>query len=437
MDEDDLSEAELQAELLPIYVQQAHVAFLQGRAREAAESYARLLKLPTSDAATAAVAANNLVAIRQSHEVFDSLKRLDRLMCRGGLDLGPALITRMSTEQRNIIRGNRAILLLLANRVDQCCALVDAMGSADKHTINCALIQAACCVRDKNPAQADQLLEALVLNSDTRVLLMRAQLAAGSLGDTGRAIELLRRLPDALLYSPRVVATLAAMTESQGDSEQQDAFLDEALRFWAQHPDREAASLRSSAIVFASARFKYAQGQYAASAELLTRLVQGPADDGVRRRASQALIRSLAVTDINGAEQNAQALAASVLALASDAEELDSSPQLGQAALVSDVDARKRTADTQGGAQQQKRRKRKPRYPVGFDPAAQNNPPPDPERWLPKRERAAFKAKGKKAKAAALRGSQGAVASAQGATAAAQEEVKPAAPSKGKKKGRK
>jgi signal recognition particle subunit SRP72 len=35
-------------------------------------------------------------------------------------------------------------------------------------------------------------------------------------------------------------------------------------------------------------------------------------------------------------------------------------------------------------------RKRKPRMPKGFDP---NNPgpPPDPERWLPKHERSAFK----------------------------------------------
>lgn len=34
-----------------------------------------------------------------------------------------------------------------------------------------------------------------------------------------------------------------------------------------------------------------------------------------------------------------------------------------------------------------KRKPRKPRYPKGFDPA-DPGPPPDPERWLPKHERA-------------------------------------------------
>jgi len=34
-----------------------------------------------------------------------------------------------------------------------------------------------------------------------------------------------------------------------------------------------------------------------------------------------------------------------------------------------------------------KKRKRKPIYPKGFDPKATNNPQPDPERWIPKKER--------------------------------------------------
>jgi hypothetical protein len=36
------------------------------------------------------------------------------------------------------------------------------------------------------------------------------------------------------------------------------------------------------------------------------------------------------------------------------------------------------------------RRKRKPRYPKGFDPA-NPGPPPDPERWLPKKERSTYR----------------------------------------------
>uniref|UniRef100_A0A2N9FTF9 Signal recognition particle subunit SRP72 n=1 Tax=Fagus sylvatica TaxID=28930 RepID=A0A2N9FTF9_FAGSY len=59
-------------------------------------------------------------------------------------------------------------------------------------------------------------------------------------------------------------------------------------------------------------------------------------------------------------------------------------------------------------AKAKKKRKRKPRYPKGFDPA-NPGPPPDPERWLPKRERSSYRPKRKDKRAAQVRGSQGAV----------------------------
>jgi signal recognition particle subunit SRP72 len=61
-----------------------------------------------------------------------------------------------------------------------------------------------------------------------------------------------------------------------------------------------------------------------------------------------------------------------------------------------------------------KKRKRKPKYPKGFDPSNPNNKKPDPERWLPKEERKEFKKKGKK-KQVKMKGPQGIVsAEAQG-----------------------
>ena len=57
--------------------------------------------------------------------------------------------------------------------------------------------------------------------------------------------------------------------------------------------------------------------------------------------------------------------------------------------------------------QKAKKRKRKPRYPKGFDPA-NPGPPPDPERWLPRRERSSYRPK-RKDKRAQVRGAQGAV----------------------------
>ncbi|CAN6937403.1 unnamed protein product [Brassica oleracea] len=55
-----------------------------------------------------------------------------------------------------------------------------------------------------------------------------------------------------------------------------------------------------------------------------------------------------------------------------------------------------------------RKRKRKPKYPKGFD-LANPGPPPDPERWLPRRERSSYRPKRKDKRAAQIRGSQGAV----------------------------
>lgn len=48
--------------------------------------------------------------------------------------------------------------------------------------------------------------------------------------------------------------------------------------------------------------------------------------------------------------------------------------------------------------QKKTRRKRKPRYPKGYDPSKPNGglPPPDPERWLPKWQRSDAKKKQKR-----------------------------------------
>ncbi|RXH72231.1 hypothetical protein DVH24_033769 [Malus domestica] len=63
----------------------------------------------------------------------------------------------------------------------------------------------------------------------------------------------------------------------------------------------------------------------------------------------------------------------------------------------------------QSKAKAKRKRKRKPKYPKGFDPA-NPGPPPDPERWLPKRERSSYRPKRKDKRAAQVRGSQGSVA---------------------------
>lgn len=70
------------------------------------------------------------------------------------------------------------------------------------------------------------------------------------------------------------------------------------------------------------------------------------------------------------------------------------------------VAAKQAKGDTSNTGTEKKKRQRKPKYPKGFDPE-NPGPHPDPERWLPKHQRAAYKKLHKKKERA--RGPQGAM----------------------------
>jgi len=65
-------------------------------------------------------------------------------------------------------------------------------------------------------------------------------------------------------------------------------------------------------------------------------------------------------------------------------------------------------AEDEGAARKKRRRKKRPIYPKGFDPENPAAfPQPDPERWLPKRERSTYRQRKKDKRAGISRGPQG------------------------------
>ncbi|KAI3787106.1 hypothetical protein L1987_41320 [Smallanthus sonchifolius] len=123
------------------------------------------------------------------------------------------------------------------------------------------------------------------------------------------------------------------------------------------------------------------------------------------------LIQTAAYTDVEKAETYEKQLKplpgltsvdVNALEKTSGAKHVESGPYLGHNNIeAKDTKIIKEKA--------KKKRKIKPRCPKGFDPA-NPGPPPDPERWLPKRERSSYRPRRKDKRAAQIRGSQGAVA---------------------------
>merc|ERR1719444_430020 len=128
--------------------------------------------------------------------------------------------------------------------------------------------------------------------------------------------------------------------------------------------------------------------------------------DGSDVEALCGLVQALATVAPERAEQYAQRLQVPEYSHF-DAEELE----MGGIPRVTANQPKRSVegADADKAAQKAKTKKKtKPRFPKGFD-LANPGPPPDPERWLPKRERAEFKKKMRKRDKNLFRGPQGAV----------------------------
>merc|ERR1712039_522399 len=134
--------------------------------------------------------------------------------------------------------------------------------------------------------------------------------------------------------------------------------------------------------------------------------------DGSDVEALCGLVRALASADPEHAEEYAQRLHVPEYGHL-DPEELE----VGAIPKVSQVVGPKRRGggdkesegeeDAKKATDAKKRaKKRKPRFPKNFDPE-NPGPPPDPERWLPKCERAEFKKKLRKRDKNLARGPQG------------------------------
>lgn len=230
----------------------------------------------------------------------------------------------------------------------------------------------------------------------------------------------------ASVWRPGVVSLGAWLLRECGRIDEAVEMLDEAVEYWCAHPvyKNRATTLQSHV-----AHFKHIQCNRAqAACRDYERLLR--ADRGADPRFLAGLVLSAADCDMAAAElwagrmENVETLLSRAkskeamegvrtsLAGKIDVDLLESRPFANVSNPI--------RSGTKGGeikgvgdvkTEEKKRRKRKKIMPKSFDP----NVVPDPERWLPKHERSAFK-KQKRGKASDLnKGPQGAVTSGPGA----------------------
>ncbi|XP_041010054.1 signal recognition particle subunit SRP72-like [Juglans microcarpa x Juglans regia] len=402
--EDNLPDDEIEIELAPIAVQLAYVQQLLGCTHEAIQAYTDTIKRDVSDESSLAVAVNNLIALKGSKDVSDSLKKVDRLKEKDlqNFRLARGLDLKLSPKQREAIYANRVLLLLHANKLDQARELVAALPDMFADSVRPILLQAAVLVRENKAGKAEEVLGQFVEKFPDKskvVLLARAQVAAAA-GHPHIAAESLAKIHD-IQHMPATVATLVALKERAGDIDGAAAVLDSAIKWWSNAMTEDN---KLSVIMQEAASFKVRHGHEEDAAQLYEELVKS---DG-NIEALVGLVTTMAHVDVNKAEAYEKQLTPLPGLKGIDVDSLERTSGAKHVEGASHVGISEALDEGKSKAKAKKKRKRKPRYPKGFDPA-NPGPPPDPERWLPKRERSSYRPKRKDKRAAQVRGSQGAV----------------------------
>jgi len=415
---DDQDEAALEdhEDLAGIHVQRACVLQRRGRENEANELYTQVLKNSQKktgeseiDVAVLAVACNNVVTLRSDGKsLFDSLKRIN-------IASKESLEQKLTKKQTLEIASNKCLLLAQAHKLDEARREMKKISDAYPGNPQVAIIQAAIAYSEKKVKVCEETMTSFLKEQpgSEEVLLALAQFYEAQ-QKFEKAVEALSQLPIEQRARPRILQAIVAMHEKKKSTDDAVACFREAIDYWtAQGPEQEETL---AAVLQIATRLDLKDRAFAAEVfQMYLEKIDGSDTD-----ALTGLVQALASSDPERAEQYAQRLNVPSYDHL-DPEELeqaaipkiDKSLRKAKEAEKEEAPAAEDAAEGEAPAdgtqkKAKRKRKRKIRYPKNFDPE-NPGPPPDPERWLPKRERAEFKKRMRKRDKALLRGPQGAM----------------------------
>ncbi|CAH2107685.1 unnamed protein product [Euphydryas editha] len=386
--EDGGTEEEAKEEAAIIRVQQAYCQQQMGKEKEAATIYHNVLKDKPSDQALIAIASNNLVVINRDTNVFDSRKRM-KAATQDGLE------HKLNSRQRATIAYNQAILAIYSNQPDfckQCCVKLSREFNQDKKA---ALVEASSLVKEGKRSQAVTLL----LKHGGPLVLAAAQVLLAQ-GDRKAVIKLLEE--SEYKYKPGVVGLLCTLLTADNEYEKASKLFTDVYEYYKDN-DEMVAALRAVWRAAGEAHARAGRGAEAARAhEALARAA--PHD----RRSLARLVKALGAASPRARELAARLPPVSQLEGKIDVDALESSKwMMGAKVVKKTVQSKQEQSPGPPGSDLSKdktktKRKRKTKLP----PNADLSKPPDPERWLPKYERTAYR-KRRGIRRDVIKGSQG------------------------------
>ncbi|XP_039266690.2 signal recognition particle subunit SRP72-like [Styela clava] len=428
----DVTDEDIESELAVLKVQRAYAMQLQGREDEAMKVYNQVLKSRPSDIGIVAVASNNIITINREQNVFDSKKKLKATFVSG-------IEQKLVGKQLSSIEINKSLLYMYSNQWEACRKLLKNLKRSHKDSDVPCLIQAAQFCREKNFDKAIAFLFDFIENhSDpdvhsidlTNVKLTLVQLLLGQ-NQTDRACEILEEM-ESICYRPGVISLLVALYDRQKGSESKVIkILNQAINW---HQKKKSSNKIVSKLMWECAQYKLKRHRPKEAAETLEKMRKidpnnvkvlaqlifaysqfNPSKAHHLSEDLPSLEEMSLSVDVDHLEKNAIGLLAPryVKRQAKQQQKLQQT-KTGKNMASGDEGGKKKKSkaketvsevktDEVVNAEKKKRKRKKKRLPQNYDPAIE----PDPERWIPLRERSYYKGRRKDRKKGVGTGTQG------------------------------
>ncbi|RSL46292.1 hypothetical protein CEP54_013925 [Fusarium duplospermum] len=395
---DDLTQEDKKAEMRPILAQQAYVYAKLGKLKEALDLYNSLPGSSDEDIDLSLITDNNLVALEPNAENPHLLRRKFSSVAEKE---GHA---KLFKQQSNILRCNKLAIDLQAFKAPGVKSRTEALLEVVEHPTTSAdagILSVFNAAASSQGTTGKELLRnihnlAKKRPHDVGLALTLVQIQLNN-GHTGSALSILesflQRLekietPDALdaRFSPGLVALLVTLLRAQSRESSAKAELVKAATHWQSRHSTATSLLEEAGIELM--RSSNAQDLKLAGSSFQRLINEQKASD----IAAAGLVASLAPSNPSHVEQ----YLGNLPGVDSLIEDIDVTALLGAGVATAsskNSQSLKRSAP-QESAEKTRKRRRKIRLPKNYVEGTK----PDPERWLPLRDRSSYRPKGKKGK---------------------------------------
>ncbi|KAJ7392451.1 Signal recognition particle core component [Desmophyllum pertusum] len=402
-DDPDIAEEEIESEMGVVRTQLAFTYQLQGKNEDAQKLYNQVLKSKPNDLALAAVASNNVITLNKDRDVFDSKKKVKATTADG-------LEHKLTESQQRTMTFNRCLLLLYTNQFEACRSLISTLEAKYPESDFPCLMKASLLHREKHSDKAVETLKNYADSHDStamnvKLTLVQLYLAQGNIRS---ACTTLRSIKD-LAYKPGVVSGLVTLYSHLGDVSAAVEVLDDAV----EHAQKNKELMRQTEVLSLmreNVAYKLEHGRAKEAVDMLEKLHK---EDPRDVKTLAQLIKAYSRLNPKKAEHYSEKLTpldtASNTPVNVDELEMSHSAmgsRYGRARVKQDTEMEKLTKDIIVKRRQRKRKKGK--LPKNYNSEVD----PDPERWIPKRERTYYKGKRQKKGASVGKGTQGSAAPA-------------------------